>query len=129
MSNTAVTNVTLTAYGTEAAFASTAATATGASAAEIFDITPTKVGSKLLIGIVNAAANQGAVAWSIAAGGLWAAGAAKAGSVAQGATEIIQIETGKYLGTNGKIAITLTPATGKILLTNHVAAVYAIEMV
>lgn len=126
---TAVTNVTLSAFDTEAEFAQTAATALVADATEVFAITPTKQGSKLLIGIVNGASNQGAVAWSIAAGGLWAAGSAKAGSVAQGKTEIVQIDTAKYLSTAGKIAITLTPADGKILKTNHVAAVYALEMV
>jgi hypothetical protein len=128
MSNTAVTNVTLSAYGTEAEFASTAATAEGANAAEVFDNTPTKRGEKLLIGIVNGAADQGAVAWSIAAGTLFAGVSAKTGSVAQGKTEVVQIETGKHLK-SGKVEITLTPATGKILKTNHAAAIYAIEMV
>ena len=126
---TAVTNVTLTDFNTEALFAQTVATNEVVSTAEVFKITPTKAGSKLLIGIVNGAVDQGAVAWSIAAGGLWGAGSAKTGSVAQGTTEIIQIDTGKYISTAGTISLTLTPTTNKALKTNHVAAVYALELV
>jgi hypothetical protein len=121
-----VTNVTLT-LNTEGVFASDAATETVINTAQAFNVTPTKADNKVLIGIVNGA-GHGALAWSIAAGGFWGAGAAKTGSCADGKTEVIVLEGGKYASAAGVYVITLTPATGKILLTNHAAAVYAIEL-
>ena len=72
---------------------------------------------------------HGAVAWSIAAGDYWAAGSAKTGSVAQATTELIMLEGAKYKTQAGTIAITLTPASGKRLLTDHAAAVNCIQII
>jgi hypothetical protein len=129
MADTTVTLNTIATLGTEIEFATTPATATGANDTEVFAITPTKAGRKLIIGVVNGAADQGAIAYSIAAGDLWAANGSKTGSVAQGKTEILMFDSAKYIDNDGIIKITLTPATGKILLTNHVAAVYAIQTI
>jgi hypothetical protein len=124
----AVTNTTLTAFNTEVELTNNAATSTVADATEVFTITPTKADYKVLIQIINGP-THGAVAWSIAAGGYWAAGSAKTGSVAQAKTELIVLEGAKYKALAGTIAITLTPASGKKLLTDHAAAVNCIQMI
>lgn len=103
-----------------------AATADGANGTEVFTITPAKADYKGIIEIKNTATDQGTLTYSIAAGDLWA-GKAVTGSVAQGKTAIIEVEGGKVMQDNGTILVTLAPATGKILLTNHAATVQYIE--
>lgn len=122
-----VTNSTIAKYNTEIVKTFNAATADTANGTEVFTITPKVSGNSIAIEI-SVADTNGAVGFSIAAGGLWGAGAAKTGSVAQATTEIIQIETGKYLKNDGTILLTLTPATGKKLLTDHAAKVAVIEL-
>jgi hypothetical protein len=126
----AVTNTPLSAYGTEAAVTFSAATATVSNTAEVFTITPTRPASKMVIMIKAGAATEGAVAWSIAAGATnhFGSGAADTGSVAQGTTEAIVIDTARHMSSTGTIPITLTPATGKILLTDHVASMAVVEL-
>jgi hypothetical protein len=123
-----VTNTTLTAFNTEVVLTNNPATSTVADATQVFNITPTKADYKVLIEIVNGP-THGAVAWSIAAGDYWAAGSTKTGSVAQATTEVIMLEGAKYKTQAGVIAITLTPASGKRLLTDHAAAVNCIQIV
>lgn len=120
VTSTAVTAVKLSALNTEAEFALTAATETTADAAE--EMVLSAIGPRALILIKNGAADQGAVAWDIEAGDFWA-GVKKSGSVAQGKTEVIMVETAKHKKSDGKVVITLTPADGKKLATNHAAAV------
>lgn len=104
-----------------------AATSTVINEAEVFTYTPTGKDNKIVLAFINGA-GHGAFTYSIT-GGVGPFGiAAKTGSIADGATEIIQIETGRFMQQPGTILITLTPATGKILLTNHAAKMWAIEL-
>lgn len=121
-----VTNTTVSAFDTIQTFTANAATSTVVDGTEVFTITPTKAGIKGLIMMSNAN-SHGTYTYSIAAGDCWA-GKAITGSMAQNTTKILQIETGKVLQDDGTIAVTLTPASTKILLTNHAAVVYYAEL-
>ena len=125
-----VTNTTMLLYDKEYTVTSNAATATVANTAEVFTVTPTKAGNQVLILLTNADSN-GAYTYSIPVGSLWAGDTKTAftGSVAEGTTEAIMLESGKHLSATGKYVITLTPATGKILLTDHAATMEVIETV
>lgn len=122
-----VTNSTISTFNTEVAATANAATSSVVDATEVFTITPTKADYKVAITIENGA-GHGALAWSFAAGGFYAAGSAKTGSVADGAREVIVLEGAKYKALAGTIALTLTPASGKRLLTDHAAKVVVVEM-
>ena len=126
----AVTNTTLSAYDTEQAVTANAATSSVVNAVEVFTVTPTKAGHKVSILMTNAA-GHGAFTWSLPVGSLWASDSATAltGSIAAGATEVIQLASGKHLSAAGTYAITLTPATGKRLLTDHAAVMKVLETV
>jgi len=123
----AVTNAKLLLFNTGYEVASNAATADTADLAEVFTITPTRKPSRIAV-IINEVSEGGALAVSVAAGGLWAAGSALSESVASGKSEAIVLETAKYLSTSGTILITLTPASGKKLKTDHGATMQVIEL-
>ena len=99
-----------------------AATATVADAAEVFTITLTKADYKSVIEISNVSGSDGTLTYSFAAGDLWA-GVEVTGSVDQGETAVIEVEGGKVMQNDATILLTLTPADGKILLTDHEASV------
>jgi hypothetical protein len=122
-----VTNTNITAFNAEVEVTNNPATSTTIDQTQVFTITPTKADYKTLIEIINGA-GHGAVAFSIAAGDYWAGTSAKTGSVAAGKTEVIVLEGGKYKSQAGTIAITLTPNTGKRLLTDHNASVNVIGL-
>lgn len=123
-----VTNTDIETFNTEVAVTKNAATSTTIDQTEVFTITPTKADEKVCI-IVENGAGHGALAWSVAAGDYWAApGSALTGSVADGASETIVLEGAKYKKQAGTVLITLTPASGKILLTNHAAKIAVIEL-
>ena len=122
-----VTNSTITTFNTEVVKSKNPATSTVIDATEVFTITPTESDEKVVVEIVNGA-GHGALAWSVAAGDYWAAGSALTGSASDGATELIVLEGAKYKLQAGTVAITLTPATGKRLLTDHASAVNVIEL-
>lgn len=103
------------------------ATATVADATEVFTITPTKSDQRVVIEIDNGPTN-GTITYSIAAGGFWAAGSALTGSVAQATKRGLVLEGAKYKQADGTIAITFTPASGKILLTDHALKVRVIQL-
>ena len=105
-----------------------AATSSVANATEVFTITPTVRDQDVLLTINNVAADQGTVTYSIAAGGLWAAGAVSTGSVAQGVSSGIILEGAKYKSSTGTYVITFTPATGKRLLTDHAMTMQVIQL-
>lgn len=105
-----------------------AATSSVIDATEVFTITPTKADHKVIIYIENVAADQGTLTYSIAAGGMWAAGSALTGSVAQGVGRCIVLEGGKYKSSGGDIAITFTPASGKRLFTDHALRVTVFQL-
>lgn len=121
-----VTKSTIAALNADQTFTPNAATSTVANTAEVFTVTPTKPGGKSAIVFSNAT-GHGAYTYSIAAGDFWA-GAAITGSVAAAAMEVLEYDSAKILQDDGTIAITLTPATGKILLTNHAAKIYHLEL-
>jgi hypothetical protein len=125
----AITNTLMAALNADQTLTYNAATVDTVNGTEVFTYTPTmnKQG-KVLIGFVNGAGN-GAFTYSIAKGnGVFQAAAALTGSIAAGATEVIQIEMGKYLNA-GTIAITLTPASGKKLLSEHAANMWVSELI
>ena len=121
----AITNTKITALNADQTLTHNAATVDTADGTEVFTYTPTGKDNKIVLGFKN---TTGVMTYSIAAGvGVFGA-AAKTGSIAANATEIIQIETGKYMQAAGTVLITLTPASGTKLLTNHAAAMWAIEL-
>ena len=127
----AVTNTTVT-FNTAVAITKSAATSSVIDTAEVFTITPTKAVTtgadyKGVIIINNTATDQGTITYSIADGELWAATGAATGSVAQGVSSVIEIEGGKLNQADGTILLTLTPASGKRLLTDHAATVSYIQ--
>lgn len=123
-----VTNTTISALNADQTFTANAATSSVIDATEAFTITLTGKPNKTAIVFQNGA-GHGAFTYSIAAGGrVFKAGAAKTGSIAAGAMEVIQIDEGRYVGTAGTIVVTCAPASGKRLLTDHAAAMYVLEL-
>lgn len=121
----AITNTRITSLNADQTLTFNPATVDTIDGTEVFTYTPTGKDNKICIGFKNA---TGVLAYSIAGGtGVFGA-AAKTGTIAENATEVIQIETGKYMQSAGTILITLTPATGTKLLTNHAAAMFVIEL-
>lgn len=106
----------------------TAATADTADLAEVFTFTPATFDNRYLIMIYNVSAVNGTVTYSIAAGDAWAAVAALTGSVAQGIQSAIVLEGGKYLSEDGTIVVTITPAGGKKLKTDHTLTAVGVKM-
>lgn len=129
MSNIKITPGTVTAFNTPVETAAAAATSTVANAAEVFEVTFVGKPSKVALIFSNAASN-GAYTYSIAAGGILAFSAnAVTGSITEGKTELVQIETGGLINSDGKILITITPATGKKTLTDHAATIRALNLI
>jgi len=122
-----VTNSTLTTFNSEVVLTKNAATSSTIDETEVFTVTPTKADHKVVYIIENGSATN-ALAYSIAAGDYWAGGSAKTGSVAANSSEVIVLEGAKYKAQAGTVSITLTPASGKILSTDHAAKVAVIEL-
>ena len=122
MADLTVTNTHIAANNTQYEPTGNVATVDDADATQKFIITPTKGEEKTLIRITVAAVH-GTVTFSVAAGPFWMGIAAKTGSVAQAKTSVLQLETAKYLQSNGTIEITFTPASGKKLKSEHVLTV------
>jgi hypothetical protein len=123
----AITNTKITTLNADQELTFMAADADTANLAQDFIYTPTGRDNKICIG-VQVGDTHGAVAYSIAAGAGVFGLPAKTGSIAQAKTEVIQIETGRYMLADGTIKITLTPASGKKLASEHAAKVFAIEL-
>jgi Tfp pilus assembly protein PilX len=123
----AITNTRITALNADQTLTYNAATSAVIDEAEVFTYTPTGKDNKILIGFVNGT-GHGAYTYSIAGGAGVFGQAAKTGSIAAGATEVIQIESGRYMSAAGTVVITLTPASGKRLLTDHAANMWAAEL-
>lgn len=126
MADVAITNTRIVALNADQTLTLNAATESTIDTAQKFVYTPTGKDNKILIGFVNGT-GHGAYTYSIAGGSGVFGTAAKTGSIAEGATEVIQIESGRFMK-SGVIEITLTPASGKILLTNHAANMWAAEL-
>lgn len=123
----AVTNNKITTLNAFQAVTKMAADADTANLAQDFIYTPTGKDGKIAI-FLQVANTHGAVATTIAAGVRAFAAPAKTDSVAQNTTGLVQIETGKYMLANGTIKITLTPASGKKLASEHAAVMYIVEL-
>lgn len=122
-----MTNTLVAALNTDQTLTANAADANTNDLAQIFNYTPTGKDNKVVV-IISVGDTHGAVAYSIAGGAGVFGIPAKTGSIAQNAMEVIQIETGRFMLATGKIAITLTPASGKKLQSEHLAKVYVIEL-
>jgi hypothetical protein len=123
----AVTETVIAALNADQTLTANAATSEVADTAEVFTIVPVKSGGKMALMFYNGA-GHGAVTYSIAAGDFWAA-AAVTGSIAAAATEVLQVETAKVLQNDGTILVTITPASGKRLLTDHACGMYVLELI
>jgi hypothetical protein len=121
-----ITNTKLVSMNTGLAMTANAATSTVIDTAEVFTATPTRPDYKLVYIIYNGS-GHGAITYSIAVGDFWAGTSAVTGSVAAGASVAIELEGGRVKQDDGTVAITLTPASGKRLLTDHAAGMYVIE--
>jgi hypothetical protein len=122
-----VTKTTIAALNVEQTFTANAATSSTIDQAEVFTITPTKSAGKYALFFYNGS-GHGAITYSIAAGGMWGAKAVT-GSIAAGATEVLQLDDYKVKKSDGTLAVTLTPASGKRLLTDHAAGMYVLELI
>ena len=123
----AVTNETLV-LNIENPITQSAATETSVDVVEVFTFTPAVKDNDYLLVIYNVSGTDGTVTYSIAAGDAWAADAALTGSVTQGVQSGIVLEGGKYLSEDGTIVVTITPAAGKILLTDHALTAVGVQM-
>jgi hypothetical protein len=125
--NIAITNNKVAALNAFQTVTIMAADADTANLAQKFIYTPTGKDNKVAI-FVSVADTHGAVATSIKAGAGVFGIAAKTDSVAQATTEFVQIETGRFMQADGTIEITLTPASGKTLASEHAAKLYVVEL-
>lgn len=126
MADVTVTVNKITAKDTVTTVTASPATETVADTAQIFNITPTRPGAQHSI-TCSVANSHGSVTLSVAAGGLVNAGSALTLTIPQNTTKTFQLSGTKYLSSAGVYAITATPASGKILLTNHAFTMTCIE--
>ena len=117
----AVTNTKIINLQAEIVETANAATSTVANTAEVFTVTPSTAGTQTMFRI-TVGPTHGAVAYSVAAGVEFGKGIAFTGSVAQSTSEVFVLDTARFLTAAGTILITLTPASGKKLLTDHAAS-------
>ena len=125
----AITNSKVASYGTEVTLTSNPATSTTIDETEVFTLTPTGKDFKMGIILVNGA-GHGAVTYTLTGGTGVTGFPALTVSVADGATELLQVETGRFMQqATGTIILTATPASGKRLLTDHATAVKVAELI
>lgn len=131
-----VTNLTLV-RDTVKLLVADAATADVANTAEVFTITPTKGVDKMIIE-VSVANTHGTVVCSLGAGGQYWPSKALTWNAVQNKTSIMHVSDiarfAKYVAPvegvsqPDTILLTLTPASGKKLLSEHAATVTVIEL-
>lgn len=96
---------------------------------EVFKITPTRRMGQTCIMVYNTAvATPGDMTFSVAPGAFWAAGVALTGIIADEGYTLLFVETALYLQADGTILLTLAPAAGKQLTTDHTAEVCFVEL-
>lgn len=128
-----VTKSPIVTLNTLADLTANAATSTVAGAAEVFTITPTAAGGKMLMAFYDASTEAVArPTFSIAAGDLWA-GKAITGtfgsSAAVAGIDILEVETGRVLQDDGTILVTITPGSTSIMLAStHHCGMYLAEL-
>ncbi len=129
-----VTNTTLTALNANLAVTENAATQSDVGGTEVFTVTPTKPGSKLLFVFEDGSTAATALpSYSIAAGDLWAGDAITGtfgNSAAAGGKNALQVDTAKVLQDAGTILVTLSPGntTAASLKNTHHAVMTVYEM-
>lgn len=123
----AVTSTKIIDYQAEIVETSNAATGTTINTAEVFTVTPVTAGSQIMFRIY-VGPTHGAVAYSVGAGDEFAAYDAYTGSIAQATAEVFVLDTAKYITTAGTILITLTPAAGKKIGTDHACVMMVYEI-
>jgi hypothetical protein len=121
-----VTNSTISDVNTLIELTSDAATSTTIDEAEVFTITPTQAKQCMTI-IIGNGTGHGALTAAFSAGDMWGAKAISSLSVGAGEEQMIKIDSFKALQNDGTIDLTLTPASGKRLLTDHAAYVKVVE--
>ena len=117
-------NVTLE-VNTVKVLAADAATESNAKKAEAFTITPTKAGRKILILVTLP--NAGDLLLFRAGSEFWASDAQTNAVQKDSAFQIEDVA--RFLTSSDTIVLTLTPADGKRLATDHAATVQVIELV
>lgn len=129
MADVTVSNSKVTALGTVTELKLAAATETVADKAQTFIITPDpeKQMGRCAI-VVQESSGGGNMTFSLAAGNFWASGVALTGTITSSKTMVIVVESAKYKKANGTMSLTLTPASGKVLKTDHAAAVGFLEL-
>lgn len=128
MANTVLTNIQAI-LNTAVVSTPTAAVADVADLAEIFEITLTKSAGKSYIEINNVSGANGTVTFSLAAGTEYGGSSvALTGSVAQGVSRLLQVDDMKYK-TAGLMTLTITPALGKKLKTDHTLTIKVGQLV
>ena len=122
MAVTAV-NSKIAAFNTIKAVTSNAATADVADTAEVVTVTPTSADYKTVIRFYNKDAADMTV--TIPAGDQYGSESDLELTIEQGIA-IVEVEAGRFMK-DGAYAMTLTPGTGKKLLTDHAATVEVLE--
>ena len=104
------------------------ATVDTANGTEVFTITPTQGNHRLAIVIKNPSASNGSLVATIAKSTeFWAATSDLTLTIEQGNSEVVYLDTARFTTASGTILVTLTPATGKKLLTDHTATMYVVQ--
>jgi len=104
-----------------------AATEDVGGTSQTFIITPTTNDNKLEIR-ATVANSHGSVSAIVKAGDFWMGVDNKTIECVQNATTIFQLETAKYLQSDGTIEIEFDPAGSKQLTTNHALKVEVVEL-
>ena len=103
------------------------------SVANTLTIIPTRPGRKIVL-IIAEVSSAGALAVTVAAGNYWYAKALGAVAVASGTKKVFCFTPARYQtstglkATSGNIVVTITPAEGKRLSTDHGATFMCFQM-
>ena len=128
MADVTITNSKIAALNDNQAMTLNAATETTDATAQKFIYTPTGKDNKICIVTVNGAAS--ALTVTVTGGdGAFAMGDLTDTIPATAGTYIIQLETGRYMQSNGTIEISYLPAAGKDLVNDHALTVGVIELI
>lgn len=121
---TAITNIQAT-LNAGVVSTQTIATADVADTAEVFSITLTKPRA-----IVQVSENgvSGSVTFSLASDNPLG-GTALTGTIVQGTAQVLEVDTAKYESETGVMTLTVTPASGKKLLTDHALTIQVVQLV
>jgi len=130
MANVTVTNTKLTAFNAFKVLAANAATETTDATAQKFVFTPTGKDNHALIIVSTTADDAAAEILTVAVTGgegVFALGALATTVPGVAGLYAFQIETGRYMQSDGTIEMTFTPGTGKDLATDFALKVYVCE--